>query len=257
MVKTTSSSISKIAVTGHFVIAFIQWTLYMMNFAFYIYVMPLFSIMIRQSKKGVWRYTKVSSRNALKIFRIKTVIHGDFEIDENRLNIIISNHKSWFDQEILNAIYPGQSVFFAKKAYFNMPILGFGMRLHAHIPIESRRINYRLDDVMKKRMKEIAPNSALFIYPEGTRNSENGLLPFKDGAYHIAVKNHAKLIPVFIYNCENILKKEDSLLSVKSGRVYLYIDKPIAIDDPIMESPAHLEQWYQKTYYLHLNTLSH
>jgi 1-acyl-sn-glycerol-3-phosphate acyltransferase len=257
MAKTTSALINKVALTRQYIKALIKWSLYIMNFAFFIYVLPLFLITIRRSKKGIWRFTKISTRNALKIFRIKTVIHGNFEIANDRLNIIISNHKSWFDQEILNTIYPGQSIFFAKKAYFDMPILGFGMRLHSHIPIENRGINYRLDDEIKRRMKEVAPNGALFIYPEGTRNSEDGLLPFKNGAYHIAMKNNANLIPVFIYNCENILKKEKSFLSVKSGQVNLYIDKPIDNNDPRMKSPAHLERWYQRTYYMHLNELSH
>lgn len=42
----------------------------------------------------------------------------------------------------------------------------------------------------------IPPQIKMFIYPEGTRNKNRGLLPFKKGAFKTAIMGQVPIIPV-------------------------------------------------------------
>ncbi len=49
---------------------------------------------------------------------------------------------------------------------------------------------------------------SLIFFPEGTRNQEDGLLPFKSGLYHLAkTRPQVELIPVWIANLNRVMPK--------------------------------------------------
>jgi len=53
---------------------------------------------------------------------------------------------------------------------------------------------------------------SLILFPEGTRNLEDGLLPFKTGLYHLAkARPQVELIPVWIANLNRVMPKGRAL----------------------------------------------
>ncbi len=59
----------------------------------------------------------------------------------------------------------------------------------------------------------LAQNEAIIIFPEGTRNSGEGVGPFKSGLYHL-IKQYpqAEFIPVYLENLNRVLPKGTKLI---------------------------------------------
>ena len=99
-------------------------------------------------------------------------------------------------------MFPKQASIMAKKSIKWNPALGLFMRLSGTVFVDrgnSAKAQRSLEEA-GEGMK--ARRTSLFIFAEGTRHIEEtpNLLPFKKGAFHLAVKGGIPIIPVV---CEN------------------------------------------------------
>ena len=65
-----------------------------------------------------------------------------------------------------------------------------------------------VDNPLQPMLDALEQGHSLIIFPEGTRNLEDGSLPFKSGVYHLAKSYpQAQLIPVWIANLNRVMPK--------------------------------------------------
>jgi len=65
-----------------------------------------------------------------------------------------------------------------------------------------------VDNPLQPMLDALEKGDSLIIFPEGTRNLEDGLLPFKSGLYHLAKSYpQAQVIPVWIANLNRVMPK--------------------------------------------------
>jgi 1-acyl-sn-glycerol-3-phosphate acyltransferase len=83
-----------------------------------------------------------------------------------------------------------------------------GRRVFNAVLIE-RKAENRTEDPIETMAEALDEQSALILFPEGTRNlSDEPLLPFKSGIYRLAqARPGVEMIPVWIANLNRVLPK--------------------------------------------------
>lgn len=65
---------------------------------------------------------------------------------------------------------------------------------------------------LQPMLDALADGDSLILFPEGTRNLEEGLLPFKSGLYRLGLEwPNVELVPVWIANLNRVMPKGRSL----------------------------------------------
>uniref|UniRef100_A0A8C6ZPA7 1-acyl-sn-glycerol-3-phosphate acyltransferase n=1 Tax=Nothoprocta perdicaria TaxID=30464 RepID=A0A8C6ZPA7_NOTPE len=102
--------------------------------------------------------------------------------------IIVSNHQSILDMMGLMEVLPDGCVQVGKKELMYAGSVGLIIYLGGVIFI-NRKSTSSAKMVMAEVAKTmVAENVKVWVYPEGTRNCTGDLLPFKKGAFHLAVQ---------------------------------------------------------------------
>jgi len=136
-------------------------------------------------------YPKVEGKEILSEF----FSHGD----ENRAAMFVANHNSWMDIPFLGAtVGIGQNYKFVSKAeLIKVPILGTSIACGGHVMVD--RLNRRSQVMaVKNGMGWLKKGVHLCTFPEGTRSKNGRVLSFKNGAFKMAQKVGAPIIPLSI-----------------------------------------------------------
>ncbi|KAJ2989734.1 hypothetical protein NUW58_g3319 [Xylaria curta] len=141
--------------------------------------------------------------------------------------VFIGNHQTELDVLMLGCMFPKYCSVTAKKNLKSIPILGWFMTLSGTIFID-RASSKNARDAMAGAAEEIQRRKqSVYMFPEGTRSyaKEPGLLPFKKGAFHLAVQAGVPIVPVIAANYSHILHIKS--LAFNGGKI------PVKVLDPI------------------------
>lgn len=133
--------------------------------------------------------------------------HGDLPSRLPRRTVVVSNHCSNADPFLISRL-PWEMKWLGKKNLFRMPIAGWSMWLNGDIPIDrgNRESAKEAMGVCKRYLERGMP---VFIFPEGTRSKTPELLPFKEGAFRLAIDAGADILPLAVAGTRTALPKHD------------------------------------------------
>ncbi|KAI1261182.1 hypothetical protein F5Y18DRAFT_402830 [Xylariaceae sp. FL1019] len=148
-------------------------------------------------------------------------------LDTVRPAVFIGNHQTELDVLMLGCMFPKYCSVTAKKALKKVPFLGWFMALSGTVFID-RKNSKDARDAMAGAASEIQrKKQSVYMFPEGTRSyaKEPTLLPFKKGAFHLAVQAGVPIVPVVVANYSHILHIKSFVFN--GGKI------PIKVLDPI------------------------
>ena len=99
---------------------------------------------------------------------------------------------------LLGTIFPRYCSVTAKKQLKRMPFLGWFMALSGTVFIDRSNRNTAMKAFEGAAEEMRDKRQSVFIFPEGTRSNaeEPMLLPFKKGAFHLAIQAGVPIVPV-------------------------------------------------------------
>ncbi|THZ87164.1 1-acylglycerol-3-phosphate O [Aureobasidium pullulans] len=144
-----------------------------------------------------------------------------------RPGILIGNHQTELDVLMLGCVFPPYTSVTAKSSLKWVPFLGQFMALSKTVFINRTSRSAALAAFSQAAETMHSEQQSVFIFPEGTRSYANTptLLPFKKGAFHLAVQAQVPIVPVVVANYSNILDVKRKIFN--SGSIPVSILKPV------------------------------
>ena len=164
------------------------------------------------------------ARMILTTAGVRVGVEGAEHIDPTQPAVYTANHLSALDIAVLYSCLPGQFRIMAKRELFSYPFMGWHLTRSGQIPIDhgDARASLRSLNSASESLRHGMP---LAIFPEGGRSRDGHLQPFMAGAFYMAIKAQAPVIPiVFVGNYELLPMNSFHL---RPGRVQMIIGEPI------------------------------
>jgi 1-acyl-sn-glycerol-3-phosphate acyltransferase len=132
---------------------------------------------------------------------------GTMPADPRRPYVVISNHESFADILLISHL-PWEMKWLSKAELFKIPVLGWLMHLAGDVPVK-RGFGPSAVEAITRCKEILACRVSVMIFPEGTRSETADLLPFKDGAFRLAVEAGVPILPLALHGTGTALRKHD------------------------------------------------
>lgn len=176
----------------------------------------------RIDPRTAWRWAKLSARNLAWATGVEVQVVGEENLPDEP-SVITPNHASHFDIAALLGFLPGNNRFAAKRELFREPVLGLVMKTLGMIPIDRDDPSASIERLNRMASRE---DFSLIIFPEGTRSPDGRMLPFKKGAFTLAIRLARPIVPIAIHGTSGVMPC-GQYLSILPGTVVLEVLPPI------------------------------
>ena len=124
--------------------------------------------------------------------------------------VMVANHQSLLDILVLFRLF-AHFKWVSKSEIFRIPCVGWNMRLNRYIELR-RGDPASIAAMMAACERALAEGSSIMMFPEGTRSATGRLQPFKHGAFSLALKAGAPLLPIVVEGTAQALPKRGLVL---------------------------------------------
>jgi 1-acyl-sn-glycerol-3-phosphate acyltransferase len=162
-------------------------------------------------------------RIALAIVGLRYVVEGEEHILLDRPAVYCANHTSNVEPPLvfaaLRRLVPKLAILY-KAELRSLPILNIGFDLVGFIPVDrgNREQTSRALDTAVARLNG---GTSFFVFPEGTRSRTGELLPFRKGAFHMAMRAGAPVVPIAISGARDAMRKGSYIIRPVTVRLRL------------------------------------
>ncbi len=143
-------------------------------------LMPVQALFVALGSRMAERFPVAYHRICCRLMGIDIATVGT--MSRHRPTLFVSNHTSYIDITVLGALIPGS--FVAKSEVAQWPLYGWLAKLQRTVFVDRKRNTSHLQrDQLGRRL---AAGDNLVLFPEGTSNDGNRVLPFRSALLSVA-----------------------------------------------------------------------
>ncbi len=109
--------------------------------------------------------------------------------------LLIANHQSYFDPDLVGIAARRHLCFLARKSLFRNKVFAWAIRTLEAIPIDQEGIGI---DGIRDILEQLQAGRAVLVFPEGERTHDGQLQPLRPGVSLLIKKAQAPVVPVGI-----------------------------------------------------------
>lgn len=155
---------------------------------------------------GYCRFTEEVMRFILLLGRVHVHVEGVDAVDRSKPFLLVANHRSNFDPFVAMQAFKGTDlVYICKPSIFHIPIAGAFVHKCGFLSLnrednrEGLKTILRAIDILKNEQTAVA------VYPEGTRNKTvETLLPFRAGAFSMSKRGNVPVVVACTEHTEDV-----------------------------------------------------
>jgi 1-acyl-sn-glycerol-3-phosphate acyltransferase len=132
-------------------------------------------------------------------------VHGPAPRALPKRTVVVSNHVSNSDVFLIYQL-PWEMKWMSKRSLFFVPFIGWLAFFAGFIPVV-RGDKASARRALDRSARYLDRGVPVFIFPEGTRSETGEMLPFKDGAFRLAIRSGAEVLPVAVAGTRPALPK--------------------------------------------------
>jgi 1-acyl-sn-glycerol-3-phosphate acyltransferase len=148
---------------------------------------------------------------------IELDVRGREHLGNGKTYLVMSNHQSLYDIPVLFEVIGPNLRMIAKKELFRVPIFGGALAAAGFVSIDRSNRVAAIRSLDRARAL-LDSGTHVWIAPEGTRSRTGSLLPFKKGAFYLALGAALPILPVTVSGTRDVLPAR-GLRSRRGARV--------------------------------------
>ena len=171
----------------------------------------------------------------LKLAGVTVTVRGQENIPQGPA-VYVANHRSYYDIPLVLTCLDRPNGILAKEETRKIPLVHQWMDLLGCVYVQRGDIRASVK-ALNDATAWVKGGNSFVIFPEGTRNKgeEGTTLEFKPGAFRVALKSGAPVVPVAISHSRDIMENNHMLMH--PARVSVTVLPPITLEG--MDKEAH------------------
>ena len=190
-------------------IAILRSIIALIYFVSFLSVVILFSVLTwrRWSLRIVGPVLRFFGQTSLKILGIPLVFHNEWPFQRDEPRVVIVNHQSTLDVLWFAAICPNRVGAVGKRELIYIPPMNLAWWAFRLFLIDRSNRESAIRTMKAATENTIAYQRTVALAPEGTRSKTGHLLPFKKGAFHLALEAKLPIYPVVMCGAAEAMPK--------------------------------------------------